>query len=223
MYLVTEDKDQDSIMRSMSSGLLKDDIKYCHQILWKWIGKSFKFFSQILSIHQMFWASTRLVEYLPELQPQTQYVTCNNWKMVVLLKLESTVISTMLFVTKHPKSAITNRNREAITEQLHCNWYTVHSFPKLLLIYVTGYPALSSATAIFCSLCNFTAFILVKEYTYLPSIITQAWSLFIYICDGVIHVLHACTEMRTVSGCHVYTTNICNLPPCCTFLFKDPH
>jgi hypothetical protein len=32
MHLVIENKDHDSIMRSMSSGLLKDDTKHCHQI-----------------------------------------------------------------------------------------------------------------------------------------------------------------------------------------------
>ena len=32
MHLVIENKDDEIIMRSMSSGLLKDDTKYCHQI-----------------------------------------------------------------------------------------------------------------------------------------------------------------------------------------------
>jgi len=32
MHLVIENKDHNSIMRSMSTGLLKDDTKYSHQI-----------------------------------------------------------------------------------------------------------------------------------------------------------------------------------------------
>ena len=32
MHLVIENKDHDSIMRSMLSDLLEDDTKYCHQI-----------------------------------------------------------------------------------------------------------------------------------------------------------------------------------------------